>query len=90
MDILYNTHMMKKFLNLAFHEKLSWMATVVLILGSGVNGIGYYPQGPLILSLGGIMWLGVAIMRRDWPLMIVNITMSFVGLTTVIYNLSTS
>ena len=82
--------MIKKFLNLAFHEKLSWAATVVLILGSGVNGIGYYPQGPLILSLGGIMWLIVAIMRRDWPLMIVNITMSFVGLATVIYNLSTS
>lgn len=75
-------------MNLSPSEKLSWFATLVLIVGSAVNGLGYYPLGPLILCIGGLLWLVVAVIRRDWPLMIVNLVMSSVGFVTILYTLS--
>ena len=67
---------------------MKWTATVILILGTAVNGLGYYPQGPLLLVLGGVVWLAVAIKVRDVPLIVTNLVMSVVGLTTVLWRLS--
>ena len=80
--------MMRKFLALERSEQLGWLATVTLIIASGVNGLGYYPLGPLMLAGGGALWLAVALMRRDWPLIITNAVMSTVGLSTIIYTLT--
>lgn len=66
---------------------LSWIATVILIIGSGVNGLGIYPLGPLMLASGGFIWLAVSIMMRNWPLIITNAVMSTVGLATIAYTL---
>jgi hypothetical protein len=67
---------------------LSWLATVILIVGSGVNGLGIYPVGPLMLASGGLIWLIVAVMMRNWPLIITNAVMSSVGLATIAYTLT--
>ena len=80
--------MLKRYLELDFTQKLGWLATVTLIIASGVNGLGYYPLGPLMLAGGGALWLAVALMRRDWPLIITNAVMSTVGLSTIIYTLT--
>jgi len=80
--------MMRKFLALERSEQLGWVATALLIIASGVNGLGYYPLGPLMLAAGGGLWLVVAILRRDWPLIITNAVMSTVGLSTIIYTLT--
>ena len=67
---------------------MKWTATVILILGTAVNGLGYYPLGPLLLVLGGVVWLAVAIKVRDVPLIVTNLVMSLVGLVTVIWRLA--
>ena len=67
---------------------MKWTATVILILGTAVNGLGFYPQGPLLLVLGGVVWLAVAVRVRDVPLIVTNLVMSVVGLTTVLWRLS--
>lgn len=67
---------------------MKWCATVILILGTAVNGLGHYPLGPLLLVLGGLVWLAVAVRVRDLPLIVTNLVMSVVGLTTVIWRLS--
>jgi hypothetical protein len=64
---------------------MKWTATAILILGTAVNGLGYYPQGPLLLVLGGLIWLAVAIKVRDCPLIVTNLVMSVVGLTAVLW-----
>jgi len=69
-------------------KSLSWLATAILIVGSGVNGLGIYPLGPLMLAGGGLIWLAVAVMMRNWPLIITNAVMSTVGLGTIFYTLS--
>ena len=67
---------------------MKWTATVILILGTAVNGLGYYPLGPLLLVLGGVVWLAVAVRVRDVPLIVTNLVMSLVGLVTVIWRLA--
>lgn len=66
-----------------------WLATAVLIAGTAVNGLGYYPEGPLLLVAGGVIWLGVAVRVRDYPLIVTNLVMSAVGLGAVLWTLHT-
>ena len=69
-------------------QALGWVATAILIVASAVNGLGFYPWGPLLLVLGGTIWMVIAMIRRDWPLIVTNAVMGTVGLVTVIYTLS--
>ena len=57
-----------------------WLATAILIVGTGVNSMGYYPQGPLLLILGGLIWLGVSIAWRKLSLIVVNALMTGVAI----------
>ena len=65
-----------------------WMATAILIAGTAVNGLGVYPLGPLLLVLGGVVWLAVAVKLRDWPLIVTNLVMSTVGLAAVVWTVT--
>jgi hypothetical protein len=67
---------------------LKWTATAILILGTAVNGLGYYPEGPALLVLGGFIWLAVAIRIKDAPLIVTNLVMGAVGLAAIIYTLN--
>ena len=64
---------------------LKWLATATLIIGAAINGLGYYPVGPLILAAGGCIWLIVAIMWREWSLILTNAVMTSVGLLGLAY-----
>ena len=66
---------------------LKWTATTILIVGTAVNGMGMYPEGPLLLVLGGFIWLIVAVRVKDTPLIVTNLVMSLVGLVSVVYTL---
>lgn len=59
---------------------LKWIATIVLIVGTAVNSLGYYPEGPLILVLGGVFWLIVSIRWREASLIVTNGVMLATGL----------
>ena len=71
-------------------QVLKWTATAILILGTAVNSLGYYPLGPIILVLGGIVWLTVAIMWKEPALIITNAVMSAVGAGGLLINYLTS
>lgn len=61
-------------------QVLKWVATAILILGTAVNSLGYYPLGPIILAVGGSIWLVVSIMWREWALIVTNGVMLLVGI----------
>jgi len=67
---------------------LKWTATAILIVGTAVNGLGMYPEGPALLVLGGFIWLIVAIRIKDAPLIVTNLVMATVGLAAIIYTLN--
>lgn len=65
---------------------LKWVATCVLILGTAVNSAGFYPQGPIILALGGVFWLVVSIRWKEMSLIITNAVMLFTGIAGLVWN----
>lgn len=69
-------------------EFFKWLATAILIAGSAVNGLGYYPEGPLMLVAGGVIWMLIAVKLRDWALVTTNAVMGLVGVVTVVYTLT--
>lgn len=66
---------------------LGWTATAILIVASAVNGLGLWPWGPMLLILGGLIWMIVAWQRDDRPLIVTNAVMGAVGAVTMIYTL---
>ena len=66
-------------------QYLKWIATAILIIGTAVNSLGYYPIGPMILAVGGIIWLVVSIMWREPSLIVTNAVMTFTGLVGLCY-----
>jgi hypothetical protein len=68
---------------------LKWVATGILIVGSLVNSLGYYPAGPIILGLGAIVWLIVSIMWKEMSLIITNLIFAIITiLGLIIYYLN--
>ena len=64
---------------------LEWIATIILILGTAVNSLGYYPHGPILLCLGGFIWFIVACRWGKLSLMVVNGVMLLTGITGLVY-----
>jgi hypothetical protein len=64
---------------------LKWIATVILIVGTAVTNLKYYPEGPLILAAGGAIWLVVSIRWREPSLIVTNAVMLATGLATLAY-----
>lgn len=66
---------------------LKWLATSTLIVGCFVNSAfpEVFPIGPIILAVGGLIWLVVSCMWREWSLIITNGVMSSVGLLGLAY-----
>jgi hypothetical protein len=58
---------------------MKWAATAVLIVATALNSLGYYPEGPLLYLVGGLMWLSVSIMWREWSLIITNSVLASVN-----------
>jgi hypothetical protein len=54
---------------------LKWLATFVTILGAIATSINMYPLGPLLLNVGAFIWLIVAIMWKEWSLIVINATL---------------
>jgi hypothetical protein len=67
-------------------DALKWLGTIVLIIGTAVNGLNFYPLGVLILATGGLLWLTAAVLVKDRPLIVTNLVMSLTGLAGVVYN----
>lgn len=63
---------------------LKWIATAILIVGTAVNSLGYYPEGPIILAIGGILWLIVSIRWREASLIVVNSVMTATGIAGLV------
>ena len=66
-------------------DKLKWLATGTLIIGTLINGFGFYPAGPIVLFIGGLMWLTVSVQWREPSLIVTNLAMSIAGAIGLIY-----
>jgi len=65
---------------------LKWSATIILIVGTAVNSLGYYPEGPIILCCGGVLWLAVSIRWREPALVVTNAVMTVTAVLGLVYH----
>jgi hypothetical protein len=63
-----------------------WVATVILVMGSVMNGMNLYPWAQITLMIGGVCWFIVAYMWRDYALMATNGIMNLAVLGGLLYN----
>ncbi len=63
---------------------LKWIGTTILIVGTGVNSLGIYPLGPIIMCIGGMVWMYVGFLWRETSLVITNLTLSLVTIIGLI------
>jgi hypothetical protein len=62
-------------------NNLKWLATAILIIGTFVNA-GFpelYPVGPLLLAMGGIVWLIVSFLWKEPALIVTNLVLTAMG-----------
>ena len=65
---------------------LKWSGTSLLVIGTGVNSLGYYPQGPILLVFGGLAWLTVSILWKEPALIVTNSVLALVGIGGLFIN----
>jgi hypothetical protein len=65
---------------------LEWIATVLLVIGTAVNSLGYYPEGPLILIAGGAIWLYISIQWGKTSLVATNAVMLLTAVAGLVYH----
>ena len=61
---------------------LKWIATFTLIVGTFVNA-GFphlYPISPMLLALGGIIWLVVSVIWKEPALITTNAVLTITGI----------
>ena len=66
---------------------LKWIATVILIIGSGINSLGIYPLGPIVIIAGSFIWLIVSIMWKEPALIITNGVLVVVSTGALLYHI---
>ena len=59
---------------------LEWLGTSILIIGVGINSLGYYPLGPIIMIFGGLTWVVVGIMWNRLSIITTNLVITIVSL----------
>lgn len=68
-------------MNLKF---LEWAGTVLLILGSALNGLNLWPWGPITCLVAEVLWIAVSISWKKASLIVINAAM----LITIIISLA--
>lgn len=71
---------------MTFVDKTKWVATVLVILATGLNSLAIYPLGPLVNILAGLLWLVVSIVWNDRALIVTNFTITFVCVIGLLIN----
>ncbi len=67
-------------------DKTKWVATVLVVIATGLNSLGMYPLGPLVNMVAGLLWLVVAIAWNDRALIVTNFTITFVCVIGLLLN----
>ena len=65
---------------------LKWVATVILIVGTAVNAAGFHPEGPIMLFVGGLVWLAVSIRWKEPSLIVTNGVMALAAIVGFVYS----
>ena len=80
LDIVFNLWYSNTMNKNTMTNTLKWLGTLTLIVGVGFNSLNIYPLGPLIMCLGGVIWVIVGYMWREYSIIITNLELTLVSL----------
>ncbi len=65
---------------------LKWLGTLTLIVGVGINSLGYYPLGPIVMMFGGVIWVVVGYMWQENSIILTNLIITLVSIIGLCVN----
>ncbi len=59
-------------------EVLEWTATVIVMIGVGINALGHHPEGPIVMTFGSLLWVIVGVRWKTASIIITNTAIAIV------------
>lgn len=64
---------------------LEWLSTLIVVTGVFLNSLGYYPEGPIIMTIGSIFWIIVGLRWKTPSIIITNSVIFILSSTGLMY-----
>lgn len=68
-------------------DVVKWTATAVLVPAGYLTQVGH-ALGPILLYIGGLLWLVASVVMRDRALIVTNIVMALAGTVGLLQRLT--
>lgn len=59
-------------------QVLEWTATVIVMIGVGINALGHHPEGPIVMTFGSLLWVIVGVRWKTASIIITNTAIAIV------------
>ena len=66
-------------------QTLEWVATAIVVIGAGINALGYHPEGPITMIAGGCVWIIVGNRWKKRSIVVTNSVIVFATTVGLIY-----
>ena len=67
---------------------MKWFAAGLLIIGTIITNLGFYPVGPMILVAASASWMVVGIQWKENALTLTNLFMVLIGIVSLYVGMS--
>ena len=64
---------------------LEWIGTATVIVGVGVNALGHYPEGVVIMIVGACIWISVGFLWRKMSIVTTNSAIATVSILGLVF-----
>ena len=64
---------------------LEWLGTGTVIIGVGVNALGHYPEGVIVMIVGAGIWISVGILWRKMSIVTTNTAIAVVSILGLVF-----
>ena len=65
---------------------LEWLGTATVIVGVGINALGHYPEGVVVMIAGAGIWISVGFLWGKYSIVTTNLAIALVSIIGLIFN----
>ena len=65
---------------------LEWLGTATVIVGVGINALGHYPEGVVVMIAGAGIWISVGLLWGKYSIVTTNLAIALVSIIGLIFN----
>jgi len=68
-----------------YTQVLEWLGTLTVIVGVGINALGYYPEGVIIMTVGACLWFSVGVLWQKMSIVTTNFAIAIVSILGLMF-----